>query len=283
MSLELSLESTIHNYDYLKYLDTLPLAKSEIFIPSLSLIYLFIVLFIGPMYMRKRQPITWIKKIIPFYNLLQVIANGYIFIYAIKDITFVETAICNLCGNNPVSAEFNKKFILLGYMWCLIKISDFLDTFFFILLKKQSHVSFLHVYHHSTTMLVAYFVYRYIHTEQSLVYAAVNCLVHVVMYSYYLLTSLGFKVKWKHLVTIMQLVQFFGMMLMTIFLLTCQQNTRYFYFSVFGLYQCTMYLYLFMKFYLKSYKHKQPSKLKNINFDENLSTNLLTAVKTKIQ
>lgn len=44
----------------------------------------------------------------------------------------------------------------LSYLYFILKIADFLDTIFFILRKKTSHVSFLHVYHHVMIALGAY-------------------------------------------------------------------------------------------------------------------------------
>ena len=241
------------NTEITYYLNKLPLAESTWKIPCIMLFYLLFVLKIGPSIMQKRGPVTIIKKYIPAYNVFQIIINCYLAIWAISDMNFVKISINNLCGNIEPDVEYTKKFIFLGYLWCLIKISDFLDTAFFILLGKRSHVSFLHVYHHASTMMVAFVVFRFIRTEQSLVYAAVNSTVHVVMYTYYLLTSLGFRPRWKKAVTIFQLFQFFSLMLMTISLTICQKKPQYFYYSIYGICQCLMYIYLFGKFYYMSY------------------------------
>lgn len=243
------------NTEIIDYLNSLPLAKSLWNIPCIMLIYLLFVLKIGPAIMHNRSPVKSIKKYIPAYNVFQIIINFYLIIWAISDLKFVEISLNNLCGNINPDVEYTKRFIFLGYLWCMIKISDFLDTLFFILLKKTSHVSFLHVYHHASTMMVAFVVFRFIKTEQSLLYAAVNSVVHVVMYTYYLLTSLGYKPRWKKMVTILQLLQFFSLMLMTILLTICQKKPEYFYYSVYGIFQCLMYIYLFGKFYYKSYRN----------------------------
>lgn len=36
----------------------------------------------------------------------------------------------------------------IGYYYLYVRLSDYFDTVFFVLAKKQSHVTFLHVYHH---------------------------------------------------------------------------------------------------------------------------------------
>lgn len=44
----------------------------------------------------------------------------------------------------------------LSYLYFILKIIDYLDTIFFILRKKNEHVSFLHVYHHVVVSTGAY-------------------------------------------------------------------------------------------------------------------------------
>lgn len=239
------------------YLETLPLASSHWKIPTLSIVYLLIVNFIGPQYMSRREiPRKTLRKIIPLYNIIQVFCNAIIIIFAVQDMHFIRFSLNNLCGNNEPTLETQRKFITIGYFWCMLKVSDFLDTIFFILQKKDSHVSFLHVYHHSTTMIVAFVVFRYIRIEQSIIYAAVNCIVHMVMYLYYFQTSLGYRPRWKKVVTILQLSQFFFLMIMTLCLFNCQEKAHYFYFSVYSISQCVMYLYLFGRFFYNEYSKK---------------------------
>lgn len=196
--------------------------------------------------------------------MLQVFANGLIILYAVRDVHFVSDTINNMCGNGNTDLETKKKFVFLGYLWCLLKISDFIDTLFFILLKKQTHVSFLHVYHHSTTMMISFVVFKYVRTEQCIVYAAINSTVHVIMYFYYFLTSVGLKPKWKKMVTIMQIAQFVFLMFMSLALIGCQYDLTYKLFSIYSCCQCVMYIYLFNNFFAASYKkNKVERNLKN--------------------
>lgn len=235
------------------YANTLPLVIYEWPIPSTVIIYLLFV-FTIPLFMKNKQPIFFIKRLIPVYDIIQVLANVYLVTLAFHDFSFVLNLINGLCGNTTLSEPQQKRFIYLAYLWLLLKISDFLDTVFFILLKKNSHVTFLHVYHHTTTMLIAYFVFRFLRIEQSALYAFVNCIVHSVMYLYYFLTAMEIKVSWKRCVTMLQIFQFFLLLSVTTFLTTCQKDRKYFYFSVYCVLQCVMYIYLFGKFYLQSYK-----------------------------
>lgn len=241
-----------------EYIQTLPFyGNSKLIYPTICVAYLFSLRILSNV-MKYREPVKIIRYLTPVYNIFQVVCNSSIILYSFSEMTFVHETLYNLCGNTQVSIENRKNFIFIGYLWCLIKISDFLDTIFFVLCKKMSHVSFLHVYHHSSTMMIAFLVYRFLFVEQAALYAGVNCAIHVVMYSYYFLTSIGLKPKWKKLVTVLQLLQFLSLLVLSYVLLTCQKNPKYFYFSIYGILQCVMYLYLFMKFFYRAY-----SKTKN--------------------
>lgn len=46
--------------------------------------------------------------------------------------------------------------LYLSYGYFLLKVLDLADTVFFVLRKKESHVSFLHVYHHAIMVSLSY-------------------------------------------------------------------------------------------------------------------------------
>jgi hypothetical protein len=94
-----------------------------------------------------------------------------------------------------------------AYIFYLSKILEFVDTLLIILSNSINRLSFLHVYHHSTVVIMCYL---WLHTSQSLFPVALvtNALVHVVMYTYYLLCAMGVRPKWKRVVTNIQIVQF---------------------------------------------------------------------------
>lgn len=98
------------------------------------------------------------------------------------------------------------------YMYYIAKIVDLLDTVFFILRKKNGHVSFLHIYHHSLMVAVMYVAVNFVPGGHSWLLATINSLVHVAMYAYYLLASarpqLATLHDWKRLVTQIQMAQF---------------------------------------------------------------------------
>lgn len=84
-----------------------------------------------------------------------------------------------------------------------------------------------------------------------------NCAVHVIMYSYYLLSSFE-KTKAltnsvKHFITIMQIVQLALMLGHSAFMLTAPCGS---YFFLLPFVNSMVLLYLFISFYVRSYKKK---------------------------
>ncbi|KAK2531704.1 elongation of very long chain fatty acids protein 4 [Columba livia] len=92
------------------------------------------------------------------------------------------------------------------------KVIELLDTVFFILRKKQEQVTFLHVYHHGTMLFNWWSGVKYVPGGQAFFIGMLNSFVHIFMYGYYALASLGPQMHrylwWKRYLTIMQLCQF---------------------------------------------------------------------------
>jgi hypothetical protein len=91
------------------------------------------------------------------------------------------------------------------------KAIEFLDTFFMVIRKKDNQITFLHVFHHSTMLLIWWIVATWIPGGQVWLGAWLNSGVHVVMYLYYALSvipSLKDKLWWKKYITSMQLVKY---------------------------------------------------------------------------
>ncbi|KAI4296261.1 hypothetical protein L6164_036234 [Bauhinia variegata] len=94
-----------------------------------------------------------------------------------------------------------------AYIFYLSKIQELIDTLLIILSNSPRRLTFLHVYHHATVLIMCYV---WLQTRQSLFPIALvtNASVHVLMYGYYLLSALGIRPKWKRIVTDCQIVQF---------------------------------------------------------------------------
>ena len=71
-----------------------------------------------------------------------------------------------------------------------MKVVDLIETVIFVLRKKQNQVSYLHVYHHASTVIVTYITVKYVAGGMFSLPVIANTLIHIIMYSYYLLSSL---------------------------------------------------------------------------------------------
>lgn len=124
------------------------------------------------------------------------------------------------------------------YLYFLAKISELLDTVFFVLRKRERQISFLHMYHHTVMPMISWgatkyypgghgtFIgksYWFLFQKKSIslflfdfipYLGTINSFVHIVMYSYYLLSAFGPKIQkylwWKKHITNMQMVDSLG-------------------------------------------------------------------------
>lgn len=96
------------------------------------------------------------------------------------------------------------------HTYFLLKIADLLDTIFFVLRKKDRQISFLHVYHHTGMVVLTWNATKFLGGGHSIFTGFINSIIHIVMYSYYLLTAFSPKHKnnvwWKKYITQMQIV-----------------------------------------------------------------------------
>ena len=93
----------------------------------------------------------------------------------------------------------------------MLKAVDLIETGVFVLRKKKNQISFLHIYHHITTLIVGLIYTRYVAGGMAVFYPALNGAVHVIMYTYYFLNSIeGIKetvLPLKRYITIIQMVK----------------------------------------------------------------------------
>ncbi|GBM69375.1 Elongation of very long chain fatty acids protein 1, partial [Araneus ventricosus] len=135
----------------------------------------------------------------------------------------------------------------------------------FVLRKKDSQIIFLHVFHHTTVPVIAWLGVSYGPGGYNSFYPMVNSFVHVWMYLYYGLASLGPESQkylgWKKYLTSLQLAQFAVVSLYFVHLCLFSQKSCSIspLLVVLNVGPSVIYFGLFMHFYLNSYK--QPSIL----------------------
>uniref|UniRef100_A0A8D8XYU8 Elongation of very long chain fatty acids protein n=1 Tax=Cacopsylla melanoneura TaxID=428564 RepID=A0A8D8XYU8_9HEMI len=251
-----------------KRVDNWFLVQSWIPVTSIVMAYLVFVNYLGPRMMRNR-PAYNIKYIMLVYNLIQTLMNAQMLTNLPGTMHHLIRCTPSIFRDPELKYQNFHLWILFNEMshrYYLIKLLDLLDTVFFVLRKKQSHVTFLHVYHHSLMVMAIWFGIRYLKAEQGIVLGAINCVVHVVMYSYYFLAALGPSVRkylwWKKYLTILQLIQFIliGVHALCLIIFRCPMPVMFI--TYFILLQAIVMCILFGNFYYQSYVKKKSDKLK---------------------
>ncbi|XP_023176873.2 elongation of very long chain fatty acids protein F [Drosophila hydei] len=221
--------------------------------------YLAFVLHFGPKWMEKRQPFK-LKFVMQLYNVVQVVANSLLFVYGVY-YSLLQPSFSLSC--QPVEHDNTTpqmmRLIYASYGYYLLKYLDLFDTVFIVLRKKNSQVSFLHVYHHAGMIFGVYVYMTFLAGSHCTMLGVINLFVHSVMYAYYFASSLG-AVKhllwWKRHITQLQLLQF-GFLTLH-FLLVIVRNPCQFpvLISFIGFIQNIFMFAMFFDFYYKTYIRK---------------------------
>lgn len=226
--------------------------------------YILFVLKIGPKMMENREPLK-IKHIMMIYNFLQTSYNFYIiseFLFSYEISSYIFNSICHP-DNTENNREILTKFYTNSWHYMFSKMLDLIDTIFFVLRKKQSHVSFLHVYHHMNMLITTWIFLRFIKGQQGALPGIVNSIIHVIMYSYYFLSALGPQMQkylwWKKYLTRLQIIQFIAGIIygLCLFIYDCNFPRL---FTIYMIFDVLLFLYLFLIFYKKTYSEKQKSQ-----------------------
>nr|XP_060471740.1 elongation of very long chain fatty acids protein 5 isoform X3 [Panthera onca] len=199
-----------------------------------SVIYLLIV-WLGPKYMKNRQPFSC-RGILVVYNLGLTLLSLYMFCEIIR--------------------------VLWWYYFS--KLIEFMDTFFFILRKNNHQITVLHVYHHASMLNIWWFVMNWVPCGHSYFGATLNSFIHVLMYSYYGLSSVPSMrpyLWWKKYITQGQLLQFVLTIIQTScgVIWPCSFPLGWLYFQI-G-YMISL-IAFFTNFYIQTYNKKGASRRK---------------------
>lgn len=210
---------------------------------SLGYLYSIIVLLD---YMKKKDYKYELKTILMYYNLVQILLNSYI-IYG----TYYIVSIPNIFAINMPYSDSLKYYVYLHY---LSKYLDYFDTYFIILKRKEKEqLSFLHVYHHSTISLIWAILVNNGQGNGTTTYCAfINSLVHLIMYSHYLVTSFGYINPFKKFVTMSQIGQFYSCILHSVLVLLYENIVPKSYAILEFSYHISL-IILFTNFYKKTY------------------------------
>ena len=242
-------------------LSKLPLLNSGPWhVLTLTGLYLYFVKVWGPRYMANREPFN-LRTVMICHNAFLVLLNGIGLAIALAGTNF--GAITLECKQfNPDSTNSTDQILLyLGYTYYISKYIDFLDTIYFVLRKKDTHVTGLHVFHHTMMPFWCYIFFKFSTYTNNGFIPLINAGVHTVMYTYYALAALGPHMQkylwWKHWITILQLVQFVFCTIHSVYMLldtTCECSKILISFQVI---HGVLFFHLFYSFYKRTYAKRQ--------------------------
>ncbi|XP_020280256.1 elongation of very long chain fatty acids protein AAEL008004-like [Pseudomyrmex gracilis] len=218
--------------------------------------YLYVICSVGPRFMKNRNAYS-LKKVMQLYNIFQVAYNIWL-LFNVINYTKPLNGVLNYCSSfETLYSDVEKPFEILWWT-ILLKLIDFFDTVVFVLRKNYRQVSVLHLYHHISTFLFMWVALKYFpHSSQFLI-ISINTTVHVLMYSYYFLTTFGPNVQrilqpYKKLLTFIQMVQIMFITLNGIQGLLCNDR-KVLHWSVVTIINGLINLSFFFNFFNKSYR-----------------------------
>ncbi|XP_075235915.1 very long chain fatty acid elongase 7-like [Lycorma delicatula] len=222
--------------------------------------YLYFVLILGPKQMENRKPFD-LTKVMILYNLYQVVFSSWLCVKLFRSDKAFDYLSKHYChplkgADNPINDELSEA----AWYYFFSKMVELLDTIFFVLRKKQSQVTFLHVYHHANLAVSTWAYLKYVKGEQGVLIGFLNSVVHIIMYGYYLLAALGPSFQkylwWKKHLTKLQLLQFLIMILylVSLLLMDCELPKAL---TVYMTLNTTFFFVLFADFYRKAYIRSQ--------------------------
>ncbi|XP_025205782.1 elongation of very long chain fatty acids protein AAEL008004-like [Melanaphis sacchari] len=210
--------------------------------------------------MANRKPME-LRNVLIAYNLFQVIFSSWLF-YELGISGWLTGRYNFRCepvdySNDPMTLRM----VNICWWYYFSKFTEFMDTIFFVLRKKDRHISTLHVIHHGVMPMSVWFGVKFTPGGHSTFFGLLNTFVHIIMYAYYLLAALGPNVQkylwWKKYLTTLQMMQFLAIMLHAFQLLFIDCNYPKAFVWWIGMH-AVMFFFLFKEFYKQQYT--KPSK-----------------------
>ena len=234
--------------------------------PAAAIVYILFV-FLGPRLMETRKPFD-LRGPLFLWNLFLTVFS------VISTIRLVPHILYGLWTNdssyffcrNAYDAFARGPSGLWANLFIYSKFVELIDTVFLVLRKKP--VSFLHWFHHATVLMYCWHALQY-QMPTGVFFAAMNSVVHSVMYLYYTIAAVTRPPKWGMFVTIIQILQMFVGMFITAYhyyLLNRTPNCNGSYVNLTAAsIMYTAYMLLFVEFFVSRYFRKTSSDRKTEN------------------
>merc|ERR1712137_685391 len=153
VDMDLSLRNIVDSYNDLMInkrdprVDNWFLMSSPFYTLGICACYIYFVKSLGPRLMRDREPMD-LKKTIIAYNFVQVVASIYLIYKGLIHAWLWKYSLkCQPVDYSDDPDEVAVAHMCWWYFFC--KLTEFLDTVFFVLRKKNDQITNLHVIHHS--------------------------------------------------------------------------------------------------------------------------------------
>ena len=128
-------------------------------------------------------PPSLIRRVITIHNVILLLSSLYMFLLLLPTLPTPSTLTC-YPPQPPTGPLW-----YVPYLYYISKYYELLDTFLQFLLSRPPRNFPLHVYHHTSAIIMAWSWMEY-NVTLSHVGLGFNCLVHVVMYGYYCVKNL---------------------------------------------------------------------------------------------
>ncbi|XP_071633424.1 very long chain fatty acid elongase AAEL008004 [Temnothorax longispinosus] len=177
---------------------------------AICLSYAYFSKILGPKLMENRKPFD-LRGVLITYNFLQTLFSTWIFYeYLMSGWAKGYSFRCQPVDYS--SSPMGLRMARTCWWYYFSKFTEFFDTLFFILRKKNQHVSTLHVIHHGVMPFSVWMGVKFAPGGHSTFFALLNAFVHIVMYFYYMVAAMGPQFQkyiwWKKYLTTMQMIQF---------------------------------------------------------------------------
>lgn len=166
-----------------------PFMTSPLPMTAILLFYVYFILSLGPRLMAGRKPFD-LKKIMVVYNF------GLVFfsIFIVYEFLMSGWATGYTYQCDPIDTSNSPRalrMVRVAWLFLFSKFIELLDTVFFVLRKKNSQITFLHIFHHSFMPWTWWWGIKFGPGGMGSFHAMINSVVHVIMYFYYGLSAAG--------------------------------------------------------------------------------------------
>ncbi|XP_055381230.1 elongation of very long chain fatty acids protein AAEL008004-like isoform X2 [Condylostylus longicornis] len=261
-----------------------PMMSSPFPTLAVCLTYVYFVKVLGPRLMENRKPFQ-LQHTLVIYNLAQVIFSAWIFYECLRGGWWGHYSFrCQ-----PVDYSNSPRTIIMvnaSWWYYFSKFTEFFDTIFFVLRKKTSQVSTLHVIHHGCMPMSVWFGVKFTPGGHSTFFGLLNTFVHIIMYTYYLFAAMGPQYQkylwWKKYLTALQMVQFVLIMVHAFQLLFIDCDYPKAFVWWIGMH-AVMFFFLFNQFYKDTYKSRELRRLLKLQLAKEAENKKQLAERAKAQ